>query len=326
MNILVTGGAGYIGSHTVRLLHSLGHKVVVLDNLSYGHREAIVDEGVDLIVGDLSDKSVTRALFDAYQFEAVIHFAAYTYVGESVIEPLKYYQNNTAGPLSLLEVMQEFGCKKFIFSSTCATYGEPKALPLTEDNPQDPINPYGQSKLMLEKILADCDHAWGLKSVCLRYFNACGASKDGLIGESHTPETHLIPLVLEVAAGKRDHIKVFGNDYPTPDGTCIRDYIHVDDLAVAHSQALEYLFKEHQSIACNLGTGTGFSVQEIIKVAREITGHEIPVVVSERRAGDPPSLVADPSYAQERLGWSTEHSEIRTIITQAWAWMKNARY
>ena len=239
--VLVTGGAGYIGSHTVRLLASRGYKVVVLDNLVFGHKEAIVDEGVELVVGEVGDRALVSELFDRYDFGAVVHFAAYAYVGESVTNPLKYYRNNTAEPLTLLEVMQEKGCTNFVFSSTCATYGVPETIPILESNKQDPINPYGRSKLMLEWILADCDRAWGLRSASLRYFNASGCSEDGLIGEDHNPETHLIPRVLMAVTGEVSHLDVFGTDYPTPDGTCIRDYIHVNDLAEAHAKALEHL-------------------------------------------------------------------------------------
>lgn len=324
--ILVTGGAGYIGSHTVRQLVKAGFMVVVLDNLVYGHEKAIVDDAVEFVQGNLGDYAFVDELFRRYQFDAVIHFAAYAYVGESVSDPLKYYKNNIARPLALLQVMQEKGCKKFIFSSTCATYGTPKTLPISESEPQMPINPYGQSKQMLEKVLDDCDQAWGLKSVCLRYFNACGASQDGLIGESHDPESHLIPLVLEVALGQRESIKVFGTDYDTPDGTCIRDYIHVDDLAGAHIKAYEYLSEQSTSLKCNVGTGNGFSVMEIIESARKITGKKITVTKEERRAGDPAELIADSTLAKEKLGWVPEHSTIDNVLATAWKWHSNPRY
>jgi len=326
MKVLVTGGSGYIGSHTVRLLVHKGYDVIVLDNFVYGHREAIVDPEVIVVEGDLGDAVLVRSLFSEHDFDAVIHFAAYAYVGESVEKPLKYYENNLSKPLVLLEAMRESSCRKFIFSSTCATYGEPSALPISEDEPQSPINPYGHSKLMLEKILKDCDYAWGLKSVCLRYFNACGASADGMVGESHNPETHLIPLVLEVALGKRDHIKVFGTDYPTPDGSCIRDYIHVDDLADAHIKAVDYLEKTHLSLNCNLGTGQGVSVKEIIQLAHEVTGKEITAIEEGRRQGDPPSLIANPKRASELLGWSATHSDLRNILETAWQWELKRRY
>ena len=290
--VLVTGGAGYIGSHTVRLLASQGRKVVVLDNLVYGHRDAIVDPEVELVVGAVGDKALLQDLFTRHRFGAVVHFAAYAFVGESVTDPLKYYRNNTAEPLTLLEVMQEHGCKNFVFSSTCATYGVPVSIPISEKNPQEPINPYGRSKLMLEWILADCDRAWGLKSACLRYFNASGSSEDGLIGEDHNPETHLIPRVLMAVTGEISHVDVFGTDYPTPDGTGVRDYIHVADLATAHSKALDHLGAGGESVQCNLGTGVGVSVKEIISAVEEVTGKKVPVQYGPRREGDPASLVA----------------------------------
>jgi UDP-glucose 4-epimerase len=319
--ILVTGGAGYIGSHTVRLLASQGRRIVVLDNLVFGHRAAIVDPGVELVVGDVGDTALVRALFEQHRFGAVIHFAAYAYVGESVTNPLKYYRNNTAEPLKLLEVMQEFGCKVFVFSSTCATYGVPVRLPITEENPQDPINPYGRSKLMVEWMLRDCDQAWGLRSACLRYFNASGASADGKIGEDHHPETHLIPRVLMAATGEIECLEVFGTDYNTPDGTCIRDYIHVEDLADAHARALDHLSAGGDSIRCNLGTGVGVSVKQIIDAAEEVTGRKVPVRYGPRRAGDPDSLVADPSLARELLGWEAARKDVREMLRPAWLWM-----
>lgn len=319
--ILVTGGAGYIGSHTVRLLASQGRKVVVLDNLVFGHEKAIVDPGVELVVGDTGDRTLVSALFEKHRFDAVVHFAAFAYVGESVTNPLKYYRNNTAEPLALLEVMQEFGCKVFVFSSTCATYGVPQSLPIRETNPQDPINPYGRSKLMVEWMLADCDNAWGLRSACLRYFNASGCSEDGKIGEDHDPETHLIPRVLMALTGEIDRIEVFGTDYETPDGTCIRDYIHVDDLAEAHALALDKLLGGGASLRCNLGTGVGVSVREIIQAAEEVTGKSVPVTYGPRREGDPPSLVADPSLAAEILGWKAQRLDVREMVRSAWAWV-----
>lgn len=326
MKVLVTGGAGYIGSHTVRSLVQGGAQVVVLDNLVYGHREALIDPSVELVVGDLGDREVTEPLFERFQPDIVVHFAAYAYVGESVEDPLKYYQNNLAAPLSLLEVMARFGCRRFIFSSTCATYGVPSQVPISEDTRQAPINPYGHSKRMLEQVLQDCDRAWGLKSVSLRYFNACGASLDHRIGESHNPETHLIPLILETALGKREHIKVFGDDYETPDGSCIRDYIHVEDLASAHQKACQYLLSGHSSFSCNLGTGQGWSVREVIEAARKVTGAVIPVVQEARREGDPPILVADPSLAEEVLGWSAASSDLETILETAWQWASRPCY
>lgn len=319
--ILVTGGAGYIGSHTVRLLSAEGYKVVVLDNLVYGHKGAIVDPDVELVVGAVGDKELLRGLFQKHAFAGVIHFAAYAYVGESVTNPLKYYRNNTAEPLALLEVMEEFECKSFVFSSTCATYGEPKRLPLTEDHPQKPLSPYGKSKLMVEWILADCDVAWGLKSAALRYFNASGCSSDGLIGEDHDPETHLIPLVLMAILGKIPSLTVFGTDYPTPDGTCVRDYIHVEDLASAHLAALRRMIEGGDSLHCNLGTGVGVSVKEIIDAAEDVTGMKVPVVYGERRTGDPSQLLSDPAMARKILGWEASRREIRPMIETAWKWV-----
>lgn len=319
--ILVTGGAGYIGSHTVRLLAAQGRKVVVLDNLVFGHRDAIVDEGVELVVGDVGDRELVDGLFARHRFGAVVHFAAYAYVGESVTDPLKYYANNTAAPVSLLRVMRDHGCKVFVFSSTCATYGVPEAVPIVETNPQRPINPYGRSKLMVEWILADCDRAWGLKSACLRYFNASGCAEDGRIGEDHDPETHLIPRVLMALAGEIEGIEVFGTDYDTPDGTCVRDYIHVDDLADAHARALDHLAAGGDSFQCNLGTGVGVSVKEIIAAAEEVTGRKVPVSYGPRRAGDPDRLVADPTRAREILGWTARHRDVRDMVRSAWAWV-----
>lgn len=319
--ILVTGGAGYIGSHTVRLLASQGRKVVVLDNLVFGHDRAIVSPGVELVVGDVGDAELVRGLFERHGFGAVVHFAAFAFVGESVTDPLKYYWNNTAEPIRLLQVMQEFGCKVFVFSSTCATYGVPEKLPITEANPQRPINPYGHSKLMVERILADCGSAWGLRSACLRYFNASGCAADGVIGEDHDPETHLIPRVLMAVTGEIGELEVFGTDYPTPDGTCVRDYIHVDDLATAHARALDHLAAGGDSVRCNLGTGVGLSVKQIIAVAKEITGRTVPVKYGPRREGDPAVLVADPALAKEVLGWEAEHRDARDMIRSAWAWM-----
>ncbi len=319
--ILVTGGAGYIGSHTVRLLASQGRKIVVLDNLVFGHDQAIVDPEVELVVGDIGDQTLVRGLFEKHRFGAVVHFAAYAYVGESVTNPLKYYQNNTAEPIKLLQVMQEFDCKVFVFSSTCATYGVPDKLPITETNQQSPINPYGRSKLMVEWILKDCDAAWGLKSACLRYFNASGSSADGKIGEDHNPETHLIPRVMMAVTGEIDCIEVFGTDYNTPDGTCIRDYIHVEDLADAHARALDHLAGGGDSVQCNLGTGVGVSVKEIISAVEEVTGKEVPLKYGPRRAGDPDSLVADPAMAKELLGWEASRRDVRDMVKPAWLWV-----
>ena len=322
--ILVTGGAGYIGSHTVRMLAQEGWRVLVLDNLVYGHRDAIVSPGVELVVGDISDTNLLDRLFTAHRFSAVLHFAAFAYVGESVTDPAKYYRNNTAAPMVLLEAMRRHDCKRIIFSSTCATYGNPQYIPIDEQHPQNPINPYGQSKLMLEKILRDYDPAYGVRHVNLRYFNACGASEDAAIGEDHRPETHLIPLVLEAVRGTIPHVTVFGTDYDTPDGTCVRDYIHILDLARAHVQALEYLAQGGTSFSCNLGTGRGVSVREILDIAARITGREVPVVYGPRRAGDPPALVARPTLALEKLGWKASYTDVTDSIRTAWAWMQKS--
>ncbi|MBD1850237.1 UDP-glucose 4-epimerase GalE [Leptolyngbya sp. FACHB-711] len=319
--ILVTGGAGYIGSHAVLALQQAGYNVVVLDNLVYGHRELVEDVlKVELIVGDTSDRALMDQLFASRDIAAVMHFAAYAYVGESVTDPAKYYQNNVVGTLTLLEAMVAANIKKFVFSSTCATYGIPTAVPIPEDHPQNPINPYGATKLMVERILADFDVAYGLKSVCFRYFNAAGADPEGRLGEDHQPETHLIPLVLLTALGKRDSISVFGTDYPTPDGTCIRDYIHVTDLASAHVLGLEYLMQGKESAKFNLGNGSGFSVKQVIDAAREVTGREIKVVECDRRPGDPPALIGSSGKAKEILGWHPQHADIHQILRDAWNW------
>lgn len=324
-HILVLGGAGYIGSHTVKLLTNSGFKITVLDNLSFGHVEAIDTEVINFVEGDLGDTQLLTTLFEAHRFTAVVHFAAFAFVGESVVEPAKYYDNNIAKPLRLLDVMRKFDCKKFIFSSTCASYGNPQYVPIDEKHPQAPINPYGNSKLMLEMILKDYEKAYGIKHVILRYFNASGAATDGSIGEDHDPETHLIPLVLEAAVGEREHITVFGTDYDTPDGSCIRDYIHVNDLGRAHILGLEKLIKGDESVICNLGTGVGVSVKEIIKVVEEVTGKTVPVSYGDRRPGDPSELVADPSYALEQLGWKAEFMDIKDTISSAWLWKSGPR-
>lgn len=318
-SILVTGGAGYIGSHTVRQLCADGYKVVVLDNLVNGHSEAIIDDEVELVIGNVGNQSLLTRLFKDHSFVGVVHFAAFAYVGESVTNPLKYYKNNTAAPLTLLEVMSNFNCTNFVFSSTCATYGEPEELPLTEDQPQQPMSPYGRSKLMLEWILKDCDTAWGLKSTALRYFNACGCSSDTKIGEDHDPETHIIPLLLQFDGG--GPITIFGTDHPTPDGTCIRDYIHVEDLARAHTLALKYLINGGESIQCNLGTGVGVSILELINIVRDVTGVNIHVNYGERRPGDPAHLVASSQMAKDILGWEAEHKDIRYMVDTAWKWV-----
>lgn len=323
--LLVTGGAGYIGSHTVKHLLARHEKIVVLDNLVFGHREALPLDQVTFVQGDMSNAELIDKLFAEHQPEAVLHFAAFAFVGESVENPLKYYRNNLAAPLTVLEAMQKHGTRRFIFSSTCATYGNPVNIPMDETHPQEPVNPYGDSKFMLERVLKDCDRAFGLKSVFLRYFNASGCDLAGEIGEDHSPETHLIPRVLMAATGEIESLTVFGTDYPTPDGTCIRDYIHVQDLAKAHALALDYLRKGGESTAVNLGTGRGFSVKEIIATAEVVTGKTIPVSYGPRRAGDPPELVANPARAKSVLGWEAELKEPRQHIESAWKWMTGAR-
>lgn len=319
--ILVTGGAGYIGSHAVLSLQQAGYDVVVLDNLVYGHRE-LVEEVLKtkLVVGDTNDRPLLDDLFATHEIAAVMHFAAYAYVGESVGDPAKYYRNNVTGTLTLLEAMLAANIKKFVFSSTCATYGVPKTVPIPEEHPQAPINPYGMTKLMVERILADFHTAYDFKSVCFRYFNAAGADPEGRLGEDHNPETHLIPLVLQAALGKRDSISVFGTDYPTPDGTCIRDYIHVNDLATAHVLGLNYLLQGGDSQAFNLGNGSGFSVKEVIEMAKTVSGREIKVVECDRRPGDPPALVGSSDKAKEILGWQSQYADLKQIITHAWNW------
>ncbi len=325
MNILVTGGAGYIGSHTVRQLVAQGHKVTVLDALQNGHAQAIVDPEVTLVKGDLGDPTVVYPLLLNGKFDAVVHFAAYIEVGESVVDPLKYYENNIARPLTLLRAMMLAGTKKFVFSSTCATYGVPTQIPIPETEKQDPINPYGSSKFMLERVCKDCDRAYGLKSVFLRYFNASGSSDDGAIGEDHSPETHLIPIVLQAIKGLRPSLTVFGTDYDTPDGTCIRDYIHVDDLADAHLRAVDYLMKGGETNWFNLGTGKGLSVKEIIDAAEKVTGKPCPVTYGDRREGDPPRLIADSRKAAEVLGWIPKHQDAYHIVETAWKWFNGPR-
>lgn len=318
LKILVTGGAGYIGSHAVRRLKKAGYTPIVLDNLVFGHREFV--DPTELVVGDLSNIALLNKVFSENKIDAVIHFAAYAYVGESVQNPSKYYHNNVGCTLSLLDAMVAHNVKKFVFSSTCATYGEPVTIPITESHPQSPINPYGQTKLMVEKILHDYDTAYELKSICLRYFNAAGADPEGGIGEDHTPETHLIPLVLDAAAGIRPSITVFGQDYPTADGTCIRDYIHVTDLADAHVLALQYINKKKQSEFFNLGNGSGFSVNQVITAAEKITARTIPVIRGERRAGDPAVLIGSSDKANKILGWQPKFNDLHQILSTAWQW------
>ncbi len=318
MRVFVTGGAGYVGSHCVKRLIAAGHDVTVYDNLVAGHPQAI-DGGADFIEGDLADAERLVQVLGGGRFEAVMHFAAYLNVGESVQQPLMYYRNNVANTLNLLEAMKAAQIKRMVFSSSCAVYGVPEDLPITEDLPTNPINPYGATKLTMEWAMRDSAAAWGLGSVALRYFNAAGAAADGTIGEDHQPEVHLIPLVLQVALGQRESISVFGSDYPTPDGTCIRDYIHVDDLADAHLLALEGL-KVGEARAFNVGTGTGCSVLEIIAAARAVTGHAIPATLTDRRPGDPPVLYADSDKLRHQYGWQPRYSDPKAVIATAWRW------
>ena len=320
MNVLVAGGAGYIGSHTVKRLKEAGHTPVIYDNLSRGHKSVESVLKVPLIAADLNDReTLTKALRD-HKIDTVMHFAAYAYVGESVEKPLMYYQNNVATTVSVLQSMQEVGVERFVFSSTCAVYGDPDKVPITEDEKKAPVSPYGRSKLMVEEVLADAPLGWkSFKFAALRYFNASGCAMDGSLGEDHHPETHLIPVVLQAIQGLRPGITVFGTDYPTPDGTNVRDYIHVDDLADAHIRAMEKL-KEGQPIYCNLGTGHGFSVKEIIKAAEKVTEKKAPVTYGPRRAGDAIALYADPSRAKSLLGWEAKYKDPETIIRSAWNW------
>jgi UDP-glucose 4-epimerase len=317
MRILVTGGAGYVGSHAVAWLLRAGHEVCVYDNLELGHAEAV--PAARLIRADLHDGLVLARVLREHQIEAVMHFAARALVGESVADPALYYGENIAGTLSLLEAMRAAGVDKIVFSSTCATYGEPEAMPIREDTPQRPVNPYGRSKLAIEWALRDYAAAYGIGYAALRYFNACGAAESGDLGEHHSVEAHLIPLTLQVALGQREAITIYGDDYPTPDGTCVRDYIHVDDLAEAHRLALAKL-APGRGIELNLGTGRGFSVREVIESCRRVTGHPIPARVGARRPGDPPELVADPSRAREQLGFRARVTEIDDIVRSAWNW------
>ncbi len=321
--ILVFGGAGYIGSHTVKHLLDNGYECVVADNLIYGHREA-VDPRAEFVHADLLDTYSLQQLFDKHKIEAVIHFAAFAYVGESVTEPQKYYYNNVVGTVNLLNAMLQHNVKKIVFSSTCATYGEPQYTPIDELHPQNPINPYGRTKLMIEQIFADYERAYGLKHIALRYFNAAGCAHDGSIGESHTPETHLIPLVLKAISGERANIKIFGTDYDTPDGTCVRDYIHVEDLALAHRLAVEKL--DAYSGCINLGTGIATSVKDIINAAEKVSGRKCPTEIAPRRPGDPAKLFADNRKAKEILGWQPQYTSIEDIVRTAWNWEINRKF
>ena len=318
MMVLVTGGAGYIGSHVVKELQAAGIPCVVLDNLVRGHRELVTD--VDLIVGDVGDAALVGRIIRDHRIDAVMHFAAYAYVGESAAEPLTYYDNNVAATVRLLRALVDSDVRMLVFSSTCATYGMPEATPMTEAHPQRPINPYGATKLMVERILQDVDRAHDLRSVVLRYFNAAGAHPSGAIGEWHVPETHLIPLALQAAAGLRESVEIYGTDYPTPDGTCVRDYIHVTDLAQAHVLGLHYLQSGKASEAFNLGNGNGFSVREVIVAAERVTGQRVKSSASPRRPGDPPALVGSSAKARQILGWSPAFDRLDVIIDTAWAW------
>jgi UDP-arabinose 4-epimerase len=320
--VLVTGGAGYVGAHACKALAGQGFKPVVLDNLVYGH-EAAVRWG-PFERGDTSDRARLDELFERYKPAAVMHFAAYAYVGESVADPGKYYRNNVAGTLTLIEAMRDHGLRKLVFSSTCATYGIPDQVPIPETTPQRPINPYGTSKLMVEMMLEDFDAAHGISSIALRYFNAAGADTDCEIGELHDPETHLIPLAMDAAAGRGPLLTVFGDDYDTPDGTCIRDYVHVGDLADAHVLALRSLDGGGRSDAYNLGTGTGASVREVLETIERVTGQPVPHGIGPRRPGDPARLVSDPRRAMDELGWRPRLSDLDTIAATAWAWHRKA--
>lgn len=321
MAILVTGGAGYIGSHTVAELLEQGKEVVVIDNLQTGHKDALL--GGKLYEGDLRDKELLKRLFAENEIEAVIHFAANSLVGESMKDPVKYFDNNVYGTLCLLEAMDKENVRKIVFSSTAATYGEPEKVPIEESDPTHPTNVYGETKLTMERMMAWFDQVLDIKYVALRYFNAAGAHVSGKIGEDHDPETHLVPLILQAALGQRDSIKIFGDDYNTPDGTCIRDYIHVSDLADAHLRAVEYLLGGGDSDVFNLGSGQGFSVKEMIEAVREVTGRDFPVQVTPRRAGDPAVLVASSDKARSVLGWKPSRDNLQDIIGSAWGWHSN---
>lgn len=324
-NILVIGGAGYIGSHAVKRLKENGYNVIIYDNLSKGHKEVSEILSIKLIEGDLGDRAKLKEVFENEKIDVVMHFAAFSEVGESVIHPAKYYENNVAKVINLLTQMVDSKVKYFVFSSTAATFGEPIEETINENHPQNPINPYGNSKRMVEIILKDFEKAYGLKSVILRYFNAGGADDDGLIGESHNPESHLIPVILQTANGKRESIKIFGTDYPTKDGTCIRDYIHVNDLVDIHILSMEKMYSENLSLEYNLGNGKGFSVKEMVEMVKNVTEREFKVVEAERRAGDPAILVADPSKVIKELKWKSKY-ELKDIVSSAWNWEQNRKY
>jgi len=318
MQILVVGGAGYIGSQMVKMLSKAGHAVTTLDNLSNGYKDAV--KYGEFVEGDIADADLLNTLFSENQFDGVMHFASYIQVGESVEKPSMYYRNNVSNTQVLLDAMVKHAVKCFIFSSTAATFGEPDYIPIDEAHSQKPINPYGHSKLMVEQILKDFDCAYGLKSVSLRYFNAAGADPEGELGERHIPETHLIPLVLQAASGRRDNITIFGSDYDTPDGTCIRDYIHINDLCNAHLLGLEHLVAGGETRAYNMGNGQGYSIKELIDITKEVTGTDFSVLMGERRDGDPARLVADSSLLQKELGWKPEFADLGVIIRHAWEW------
>jgi len=322
MKILVLGGAGYIGSHAVYQLIEQNHQVVVIDNLSTGHKDALHPDAT-FYLGDIRDLDFLRTVFKSEQIDAVIHFAANSLVGESMEKPLMYFDNNVYGTQVVLQAMIEFDVKSIVFSSTAATYGEPEIVPITEELPTRPTSTYGETKLTMEKMMHWCQEAHGIQYVSLRYFNVAGAREDARIGEDHDPETHLIPIVLQVALGKREFITIFGDDYPTEDGTCIRDYIHVEDLIDAHIRAVQYLQDGGESQIFNLGSSTGFSVKEIIDVARQVTGHPIPEKIGQRRAGDPSTLIASSEKAARILNWEPKRTEINRIITDAWRWHQN---
>ncbi|MBA2453671.1 MAG: UDP-glucose 4-epimerase GalE [Chloroflexia bacterium] len=318
MKILVTGGAGYIGSHTAKALARAGHQPVVFDNLSFGHRWAV--RWGPLVEGDLSDKALLRSVLETHEIDAVIHFAASAYVGESMQNPRKYFRNNVVNTLNLLDAMMDAKVKKIVFSSTCATYGDPQELPITERHPQKPVNPYGDSKLFVEQMLKWYGHAYGLHWTALRYFNAAGADPDGAIGENHTPETHLIPLAIQAAMGLRPYLEVFGTEYPTPDGSAVRDYVHVNDLADAHIRALGHLLDGGDNLALNLGTGNGYSVREVIATVERVSQKSVPVRLTLPRAGDPAELIADASEARRVLGWRPVFNDLESIVRSAWNW------
>ena len=318
MKILIVGGAGYIGSHMVKLLATAGHEVVTLDNLSYGYRDAV--KYGEFVQGDLGDDKILDSIFHDGSIDAVMHFAGFIQVGESMTKPSMYYQNNVSNTLILLDAMLRHQIKNFIFSSTAAIFGEPDYTPIDEKHNKQPINPYGHSKLMIEQVLDDYDEAYGLRSTCLRYFNAAGADPDGELGERHVPETHLIPLILQAASGRRDDIKVFGDDYATDDGTCVRDYIHINDLCDAHLLALELMIKNNKSARFNLGNGKGFSVKQVIDVAKQVSGKDFKVTIEPRRAGDPAVLVADANLATQTLNWQPKFAQLEDIVKTAWNW------